>query len=60
MSTIFDNHTDWSQAATGIGVVIHLVGKAHVMHEISADHLASYWHINTEGTARFWFRERNT
>lgn len=47
-----DKHTDWSQAISGIDTVIHLAGRAHVMHEQSSDPLSVYRQVNTEGTAR--------
>jgi nucleoside-diphosphate-sugar epimerase len=42
--------TDWSEALAGVDVVIHLAARVHVMHEHSADTLASYRHVNVSGT----------
>lgn len=42
--------TDWSEALAGVDVVIHLAARVHVMHEHSADALASYRHVNVSGT----------
>lgn len=54
-SVIIDDigaYTDWSSAVMGVDVVIHLAGRAHIMREQSADPLASYRQVNTEGTVR--------
>lgn len=47
-----DASTDWSQALSGIDVVIHLAGRAHVMHEtLAADAVRSaYFSTNADGT----------
>lgn len=44
--------TDWSTALAGIDTVIHLAGRAHVMHErLDAEAVrAAYFSINAEGT----------
>jgi nucleoside-diphosphate-sugar epimerase len=42
--------TDWQDALTGIDTIIHLAGRAHVMAETDKDPLASYRHINRDGT----------
>ncbi|MDR2032787.1 MAG: NAD-dependent epimerase/dehydratase family protein [Azoarcus sp.] len=47
-----DPATDWTPALTGIEVLIHCAGRAHVMTEIAADPLAEFLRINTDATAR--------
>lgn len=43
---------DWSEALRGVDVVIHSAGRAHVMDETSADPVAAFRAVNTEGTLR--------
>ena len=42
--------TNWQEALTGIDAIIHLAARAHVMAETDKDPLASYRHINRDGT----------
>jgi len=44
--------TDWSAALDGVGSVIHLAARTHVMRETETDPLAAYRRINVEGTRR--------
>lgn len=43
--------TDWSQALSDVGAVVHLAARAHVMKEKEADPAGEYSRINAEGTA---------
>lgn len=45
-----DGNTDWTRAAEGIDVVIHLAARVHVMQEHDADPLAAYLAANADGT----------
>ncbi|MDR2259384.1 MAG: SDR family oxidoreductase [Azoarcus sp.] len=47
-----DPATDWTPALTGIDVVVHCAGRAHVMAETAANPLAEFRRINTDATAR--------
>ena len=42
--------TDWSAALAGIGAVVHLAARAHVMAETEADPLAVFRRVNRDGT----------
>jgi nucleoside-diphosphate-sugar epimerase len=42
--------TDWSEAVSGIDVIIHTAARVHVVHEVSSDPLAAYRHVNVDGT----------
>ncbi len=42
--------TDWSEALTEVGAVIHLAARTHILKETSADSLAAYRRVNVEGT----------
>ena len=46
-----NGNTDWRQAVTGMDVVLHLAGRAHVMHDHAADPLEMFRAINRDGTA---------
>lgn len=41
---------DYSDCLTGVSVVIHVAARVHVMHDTSADPLASYREVNLHGT----------
>jgi nucleoside-diphosphate-sugar epimerase len=45
-----DNTADWSQALSGVDVVIHTAARAHVMREEALEPLAEYRRVNVEGT----------
>lgn len=45
-----DGDTDWTEALSGIDVVIHLAARVHVMKETSADPLAEFRLVNVDGT----------
>jgi nucleoside-diphosphate-sugar epimerase len=45
-----DAATDWSRAVDGVGAVVHLAGRVHVMHEHAVDPLNAYRRTNTDGT----------
>lgn len=45
-----DSQTDWTEALTGVDVVIHLAARVHVMKDVSADPLADFLEINLYGT----------
>jgi nucleoside-diphosphate-sugar epimerase len=45
-----DGHTSWAPALQGIDTIIHLAARVHVMHDHSADPLAAFRAVNTEGT----------
>lgn len=42
--------TDWTAALQGIGIVIHLAARVHVMHDAATDPLAAFRRTNTAGT----------
>lgn len=44
--------TDWSGAFDGIGAVVHLAARVHVMQETAADPAAAFDRINRDGTRR--------
>lgn len=44
------SQTAWKHALGGVDVVVHLAGRAHVMHDTHIDPLAAYKAINTYGT----------
>lgn len=45
-----DGNTDWGAALSGIDVVLHLAGRAHVMRETVADPLTAFRAVNRDGT----------
>jgi nucleoside-diphosphate-sugar epimerase len=42
--------TDWTRALDGVGAVVHLAARAHVLEERAADPLAAFLEVNTAGT----------
>jgi nucleoside-diphosphate-sugar epimerase len=44
--------TSWRAALQGVGCVVHLAARVHVMRETAADPLAEYRRVNTSGTER--------
>ncbi|WP_243055517.1 SDR family oxidoreductase [Pseudomonas sp. BP01] len=42
-------HTDWSQALSGVNVVVHLAARAHVLNEQSKDPREAFRRVNVEG-----------
>ncbi len=44
--------TDWRAALDGMGTVVHLAARTHVLHETAIDPLAEYRRINVGGTER--------
>jgi nucleoside-diphosphate-sugar epimerase len=46
-----DATTDWSNALAGMRYVIHLAGRAHVLHDESRS-IAEYRRVNVDGTRR--------
>jgi len=44
--------TDWSGAFDGIGAVVHLAARVHVMRETDADPAAAFDRVNRDGTRR--------
>lgn len=42
--------TDWHEAVAGMDTVIHLAARVHMMRDTSADPLAEFRKVNTEGT----------
>lgn len=47
-----DGATDWSQALSGVGTVLHLAARAHLLHDDAADPLTAYRAVNTAGCLR--------
>ena len=45
-----NGQTDWTNALSGIKVVIHLAARAHVMNDTASDALAEFRRVNVEGT----------
>jgi len=44
--------TDWRAALAGVGAVVHLAARAHVLSDVSADAHALYRAVNTLGALR--------
>src|ERR1017187_6608450 len=44
--------TDWSSAVKGVGVVIHLAARAHIMLDTALDPLTGFRTVNVLGTER--------
>lgn len=42
--------TDWTNALSGIDIVIHLAARVHMMEEVSEDPLTEYRLVNVDGT----------
>jgi UDP-4-keto-D-FucNAc 4-reductase len=42
--------TDWLPLLTGIEVIVHLAGRAHILKETSTDPLTEFRRVNTAGT----------
>lgn len=45
-----DENTDWQASLTGIGVVIHLAARVHVMEDTATDPLVEFRRVNVQGT----------
>ncbi|WP_217540426.1 UDP-glucose 4-epimerase family protein [Vibrio metschnikovii] len=45
-----NNDTDYSAALSGVGVVIHLAARVHVMNDVVSNPLEEYREVNTRGT----------
>ncbi len=45
-----NGNTDWSNALTGVDVVVHLAGRVHIAKDTAKDPLATYREVNTAGT----------
>jgi nucleoside-diphosphate-sugar epimerase len=43
-------NTDWTNALSSVDVVIHCAARAHLLRDTSADPLADFRRVNTEGT----------
>jgi nucleoside-diphosphate-sugar epimerase len=46
-----DGNNDWTLALQNVEVVVHLAGRAHVLHDYSNDPLAKFRLVNTLGTS---------
>jgi nucleoside-diphosphate-sugar epimerase len=44
--------TDWRRALSGIGVIVHLAARVHIMKEIAEDSLMEFRQVNTHATER--------
>jgi nucleoside-diphosphate-sugar epimerase len=44
--------TDWAPALAGVGCVVHLAARTHVLRETAADALNEYRRVNLAGTRR--------
>ncbi len=44
--------TDWRLAVSGVETVVHLAARVHIMEDRSADPLAEFRRVNSDGTAR--------
>jgi len=44
--------THWAEALEGVGAVVHLAARVHVMHETAAAPLAAFRAVNVAGTER--------
>ena len=47
-----ENGSTWAQALTGCDAVVHLAGRAHVMHEDAVDPLQAFRAANVNASAR--------
>lgn len=47
-----DAQTDWSAAVAGVGAVVHLAARVHVMDDQASDPLAEFRRVNVQGTLR--------
>jgi nucleoside-diphosphate-sugar epimerase len=45
-----DDSTDWRAALEGVGTVVHLAGRAHIIRDRHGDSLAAFRRTNVEGT----------
>jgi nucleoside-diphosphate-sugar epimerase len=45
-------HTDWTDAMTGVDIVVHLAARVHVMREDASDPLEAFREVNYLGTER--------
>ena len=45
-----DEHTNWTSSLLGIGAVVHLAARVHVMHDRSSDPLVEFRRVNVQGT----------
>lgn len=45
-----DQATDWTAALDGVEAVVHAAARVHILAERSADPLAAYRSVNTQGT----------
>ncbi len=45
-----DANTDWFEALEGVGTVVHLAARAHVMRDKVASPLAEFRRVNVQGT----------
>jgi len=43
---------DWAPALEGVGAVVHLAGRVHIMKDFAVDPLAEFRKVNVEGTER--------
>ena len=44
--------TDWSDALSGVDVVVHLAARVHVMNDTSSHPLSAFRQVNVAGTER--------
>jgi nucleoside-diphosphate-sugar epimerase len=44
--------TDWARSLSGIDVVVHLAGRAHVLPDTNEDSMAAFNRVNAQGTLR--------
>lgn len=44
--------TDWSNALTGVDVVVHTAGRVHIMHEQAENALVAFRQVNVAGTLK--------
>lgn len=45
-----DNVAAWAEGFKGVGTVVHLLGRAHVLREVASDPLAQFRQVNVEAT----------
>jgi len=45
-----DSSTEWSAVLKGLDAVVHLAGRAHILHETAIDPLVEFRKVNVEGT----------
>ena len=51
--------TDWSNALTGVDVVVHLAARVHIMDDAAPDPMAAFREVNVDGQVD-WLKRRRS